>query len=315
MSVIVDGVRFPESRSNPGAPRQGWPVRKSPPHIIVAGNDNSPKRYRGGYPALAWLANRNPEGAAAIWSLRSTIEPVYLDKGGIDDDHSWDGDGIGDADVRHRIHPRVEDLLAACADRHAITPRGRHADRTGPLRDGLPAADKQYRIAEKWYRLGRAVFNVDAADDQDGLLRFWLYKGGRVQFPRVQRVPRSGSKLPVHWRTLRYMSAWFGHRRAPTPCQELEALYASECRDFHLRRRGTPLPPTVYQPTGFARVDIPHEKAELRAQLAAAMAGHPVTILPAGAAKTADRHAGNKEGLPLPRYGGRLMRRRHCPIP
>lgn len=301
--ITIDGITYPSSATHSGAPWRGWHIdRTLEAYRPRPANDNVPPRYRGSFPALTWLAKSDPAAAAAIHSLSESHSPRYWDKGGADDDDSWEGDALGSPDDRIRIHPDIDDIIAASADGQAVRPKGRLVFMAGPLRSGFPASEKPHRIGGKWYRHGRAVFIVECEPQREGLLAFWLDDHGAVQVPREEREQRSGSRIPIDWRVERYMRKWVKRPRNDRDAT-LENLYDSECRDFHLRRCGTPLPVQRYSPAGHSRTGIPEEKAELRNWLASVSKGVPVTRLPDGCARSSDwfgRVPGKKQGLSVP---------------
>ncbi|CAK7256385.1 MULTISPECIES: hypothetical protein [unclassified Shinella] len=294
--ITINGTKYASSATHTGEPWRGWPVARTlQPYRPKPANDNKPERFRGGYPALSWLAEQDPDAVVAIASIMGDFRPVYRNKDDRDDD-------LGSNDERIRIHPDIDDLVEAANDARAVVPKGRLAARTGALRSGFPAAEKQYRVGGTRYRLGCAVFNVDSSETQQGLLSYWLDKNGVVQIPREQSSQRKGSRVPICWQVERYMRSWNERPRNDRDAA-MEALYDSECLAFHLRRRGTPMPAQVYPPVGHSRVDIPEEKATLRAWLAEQMAGHAVTRCPDDVAQSTTwfgRVGGNKKGLSVP---------------
>ncbi|WP_432343373.1 hypothetical protein WMC41_11840 [Shinella yambaruensis] len=294
--ITIGNIKFASSATHSGEPWHGWPISKTlQPYRPKPANDNKPERFRGGYPALSWLAEENPEAVVAIATIMGDFRPVYRDK----DDR---GDDLDSSDDRMRVHPDIDDLVDAANDGRAIVPKGRMAARTGALRAGFPAAEKQYRVGDTRYRLGRAVFNVDSSEAQQGLLTYWLDKKGVVQLPREQSSQRKGSGIPIVWAVERYMRQWSDRPRNDRDTV-MEKLYEAECLAFHLRRRGTPMPAQVYPPVGHSRVEIPEEKAKLRAWLAEQTAGHPITRCPDDVARSTTwfgRVGGNKQGLSVP---------------
>lgn len=294
--ITINGTKFASSATHTGEPWRGWPISKTlQPYLPKPANDNVPERYRGGYPALSWLAEENPEAVVAIAAIMGDFRPVYRDN----DDR---GDDLDSSDDRMRIHPHLDDLVDAASDGRAIVPKGRLAARTGALRSGFPAADNQYRVGGTRYRLGRAVFNVDSSEARQGLLTYWLDEKGVVQLPREQSSQRKGRRVPICWQVERYMRSWNDRPRNDRDAA-MEELYDSECLAFHLRRRGTPMPAQVYGKAGHSRVEIPEEKKELRAWLAEQTAGHPVTRCPDGVARSTTwfgRVGGKKHGLSVP---------------
>ncbi|CAK7255590.1 MULTISPECIES: hypothetical protein [unclassified Shinella] len=294
--ITINGTKFASSATHAGEPWRGWPVSKTlQPYRPKPANDNRPERFRGGYPALSWLAEENPEAVVAIATIMGDFRPIYRNKDDRDDD-------LDSSDDRMRIHPDPDDLVEAANDGRAILPKGRLAPRTGALRSGFPAAEKQYRVGGTRYRLGRAVFNVDSSEAQQGLLTYWLDKKGVVQLPREEPSQRKGGRVPICWQVERYMRSWNDRPRNDRDAA-MEKLYDSECLAFHLRRRGTPMPAQVYGKAGHSRVEIPEEKAALRAWLADQTAGHAVTRLPDGVARSTTwfgRVGGGKQGLSVP---------------
>lgn len=294
--ITINGTKFASSATHAGEPWRGWSIHRTlKPYRPKPANDNRPERFRGGYPALSWLAEEDPDAVVAIATLMGDFRPTYWDK----DEH---GDDLGSNDDRMRIHPGAEELVDAANDGQAIVPKGRLAARTGALRSGFPAADNQYRVGGTRYRLGRAIFNVDSSETQQGLLSYWLDKKGVVQLPREQSSQRKGRRVPLCWQLERYMRSWNDRPRNDRDAA-MEELYDSECLAFHLRRRGTPMPAQVYGKAGHSRVEIPEEKKELRAWLAEQTAGHPVTRCPDGVARSTTwfgRVGGKKHGLSVP---------------
>lgn len=294
--ITIGNIKFASSATHTGEAWRGWPVGKTlQPYRPSPANDNVPERFRGGYPALSWLADENPQAVVAIATLMGDFRPVYRDK----DDQ---GDDLSSNDERIRIHPDIDDLLEAASDGRATVPKGRLAARTGALRSGFPAAEKQYRIGGTRYRVGRAAFTVDCSEAQQGLLSYWLDKNGVVQLPREEPSQRTRSRVPICWAVERYMRSWNDRPRNDRDAA-MEKLYESECLAFHLRRRGTPLPAQAYGPAGHSRVEIPEEKKELRAWLSEQMAGHAVTRCPDGVASSTTwfgRVGGGKQGLSVP---------------
>ena len=294
--ITINGTKYASSATHTGEPWRGWPVARTlQPYRPKPANDNVPERFRGGYPALSWLAEENPEAVVAIATIMGDFRPVYRDKDDRDDD-------LGSNDDRMRIHPDIDDLVDAANDGRAIVPKGRLAARTGALRSGFPAAVKQYRVGGTRYRLGRAVFTVDSSETQRGLLTYWLDKNGGVQLPREEPSQRARSRVPICWAVERYMRSWSDRPRNDRDAA-MEKLYEAECLAFHLRRRGTTMPAQVYGKAGHSRVEIPQEKKELRAWLAAQTAGHPVIRCPDGVARSTTwfgRVGGNKQGLSVP---------------
>ncbi|PWE52410.1 hypothetical protein DEM27_31175 [Metarhizobium album] len=294
--ITIGNARFASSATHTGEPWHGWPISKTlQPYRPKPANDNKPERFRGGYPALSWLAEQDPDAVVAIATIMADFRPVYRDK----DDQ---GDDLDSSDDRMRIHPDPDDLVEAASDGRAIGPKGRLAARTGALRSGFPATEKQYRLGGTRYRLGRAVFTVDSSETQQGLLTYWLDEKGTVQIPREQSSQRKGSRIPIVWAVERYMR-FRNDRPRNDRDAAMEKLYDSECLAFHLRRRGTPLPAQVYGPAGHSRIDISEEKATLRAWLAEQTDGHAFTRLPDGVASSTTwlgRVGGNKQGLSVP---------------
>lgn len=294
--ITIGNAKFASSATHTGEPWHGWPISKTlQPYRPKPANDNGPERFRGGYPALSWLAEQDPDAVVAIATIMADFRPVYRDQGDREDD-------LDSNDDRTRIHPDIDDLVEAADDGRAIVPNGRLAARTGALRCGLPAADKEYRVGGTRYRLGRAVFNVDSSEAQQGLLTYWLDKKGVVQLPREQSSQRKGSGIPIVWAVECYMRQWNDRPRHDRDAA-MEKLYDSECLAFHLRRRGTPMPAQVYPPVGHSRVEIPEEKVTLRAWLAEQTAGHAATRCPDGVASSTTwfgRIGGGKQGLSAP---------------
>lgn len=279
-------------------------------------------RYQGGWPSLSWLARTYSAAAASrVWSQRPASERLYFEKGGKDDEGEgeWQGDAIGDTDNLMRLHPTVEDLMSAASDGRAVRPRGRYAARLSVLADGFPESDGPYRVdaESNWYRHGRAIFNVEENDEQEGLLLCWLDGAGRVQLPREQSIRRKGSRIPICWPVERFFERHGKRFHDAVPSHqrkrrgefdaEVEALHEAELVDCHLRRRGrhrwsASLPATVYPPIGHTNFGVPQEKAALRAWLAEATAGHAVTVCPPSAARSVwnGRVPCNKQGLSTP---------------
>ncbi|MDX3976707.1 hypothetical protein [Shinella sp.] len=294
--ITINGTKFASSATHGGEPWHGWPISRTlQPYRPKPANDNKPERFRGGYPALSWLAEENPAAVVAIATIMADFRPIYRD--------NCDGaDDLDSSDDRMRIHPDPDDLVEAANDGRAFVPKGRLAERTGALRSGFPAMNKEHRVGGTRYRLGRAVFTVHSSETQHGLLSYWLDEKGVVQLPREQSSQRKGSVVPICWQVERYMRQWDKRPRNDRDAA-MGKLYDSECLAFHLRRRGTPVPAQVYSSAGHSRVEIPEEKATLRTWLAEQMEGKPVTRCPDGVAQSTTwfgRVGGGKRGLSVP---------------